>query len=170
MLREQNLAQRVRGREMDGAHVEGAWLFLKCKEKSPEALEQACDLICIFKRRLCRVENALQYVCVLGGGRGACFLQWFRQQRWKQRWNCGQGRQALLKGRADFGAGGRAIFRQWLPGPQQMAGRIHSDTCSDSVLIFTVLRESQPYSPVLEEMGSARYRTTPGVTSRTVSS
>ena len=70
MLREQNLAQRVRGREMDGAHVEGAWLFLKCKEKSPEALEQACDLICIFKRRLCRVENALQYVCVLGGGGG----------------------------------------------------------------------------------------------------
>lgn len=68
MLREQNLAQRVRGREMGGAHVEGAWLFLKCKEKSPEALEQACDLICIFKRRLYRVENALQYVCVLGGG------------------------------------------------------------------------------------------------------
>lgn len=45
MLREQNLAQRVRGQEMDRAHVEGAWLFLKCKEKSPEALEQGSSVI-----------------------------------------------------------------------------------------------------------------------------
>lgn len=38
MLKEQNLAQRVRGPAMAGACGEGAWILFTCKGKSLEAL------------------------------------------------------------------------------------------------------------------------------------
>ena len=66
-----------------------------------------CDLICIFRGDFAGWRMPCNACVCLGVG-GALFLQWLRQQRWEQGRSHGRGRQALVKGRADFGwRGGR---------------------------------------------------------------